>query len=202
MRLIHTILDKPKRPSQALATGLLELSIMMWKTEQSLSWLNYCNVACSGCRRLSASVMQILWPGIEEVIQLRPFPCQINTVCILTFGCGLPNAALNLPNMGTFSTLMWLFFQLKPLFHELLFLSLRSQPSMISSYHLYTKLFALMALTAYACFGTFTSVNLSKPSSSSLLQMGDVSSPSEIATLKTSHWLRRWQITDWKSVNH
>lgn len=125
MRLIHAILDKPKWPSQALATGLLELSIMMWKTEQSLSWLNYCNVACSGCRRLSASVMQILWPGIEEVIQLRPFPCQINTVRILTFVCGLPNAALNLPNMGTFSTLMWLFFQLKPLFHKLLFLSLR-----------------------------------------------------------------------------
>lgn len=200
MRLIHAILDKPKWPSQALATGLLELSIMMWKTEQSLSWLNYCNVACSGCRRLSASVMQILWPGIEEVIQLRPFPCQINTVRILTFVCGLPNAALNLPNMGAFSTLLltetifsWAAFSL---------LKMLSQPSMISSYHLYTKLFALMTLTAYACFGTFTSVNLSKPSSSSLLQMGDVSSPSETATLKTSHWHRRWQITDWKSVNH
>lgn len=40
------------------------------------------------------------------------------------------------------------------------------------------------------------------PISSSLLQTGDVSSLGETATLKTSHCLRRGQITDWKSVIH
>lgn len=44
-----------------------------------------------------------------------------------------------------------------------------------------------MALTAHACFWTFTSVNLCKPSSSSILQMGDVFSPGEIVTLETFH---------------
>lgn len=116
----------------------------------------------------------------------------------------MPDAVLNLPSTGTSSALwgdsssnwnnffMTCFFSIS----EGRYLNPVSSP-----YHLNTQLLTPTAFTAHACLGTFTSVSLPGPSSSSL-QTGDISSPGETATLKPSHSLRRGEITDWKSVNH
>lgn len=112
---------------------------------------------------------------------------------------------LNLPSIGTSSALWgdsssnWNNFFMTFFFSILegCYLNPVSSP-----YHFNTQLLTPTTFTAHTCLGTFTSVSLPGPSSSSLLQTGDISSLGETATLKPSHSLRKGEITDWKSVNH
>lgn len=149
--------------------------------------------------------MQMLWPGIAEVIWWSPFPCQSNTVHVLILVGGLPNAALNLPNTGTFSALWgdsssnWSHFFMTCFFSILegcYFIPVSSPHITLTHKFLPPQhlqpIFVCGLLQAWAFQGQVLPVFKWEMSPAWV----------EIATLKTSHCLRKGQITNWKSVNH